>query len=110
MFYLLSSHFKNTLFFANVFHYTTFRAIAALLTALLIALLWGGWFIRSWSRFFRAKAREFTPESHKAKDNMPTMGGVFILLTVALTALFWANLASPLVWVFLLGLFGFGAI
>ncbi len=110
MFYLLSSQFKNTLFFANVFHYTTFRAIAALLTALFFALIWGGWFIRTWSRFFRAKAREYTPETHKIKDDMPTMGGVFILFTVLITALFWANLANPLVWVFLVCLFGFGSI
>ena len=41
---------------------------------------------------------------------MPTMGGIFILITILLSTLLWADLGSRLIWVFLLGLFGFGAI
>ncbi len=110
MFYHLSGHLKNSLSFINVFHYTSFRAIAALLTALFLALIFGGWFIGTWSGYFRSKAREYTPDSHKAKDDLPTMGGIFILFTVLATALLWADLANPLVWIFLLCLLGFGAI
>ena len=110
MFYLLSGYLKNAFFFANVFHYTSFRAIAALLTALLFGLICGGWFIGTWARFFRSKAREDTPENHRAKDNMPTMGGIFILTTVLITSLLWADLGSPLVWILLLCLIGFGGI
>ena len=102
MFYYLSSYLKDTLFFANVFHYTSVRAIAALLTALFFSLLWGGWFIDSWATYFRSKAREFTPETHKAKDNMPTMGGILILVTVLATCLFWADFRNPLVGIFLI--------
>ena len=110
MFYFLSSSFKDTLFFANVFHYISFRAIAALLTALFFGLLCGSWFINSWAQLFRSKVREYTPESHKAKNNMPTMGGIFIITTVFLSAFLWADFANPLVWIFLLCLLGFGAI
>ncbi len=110
MFYILSSYLKDTIFFANVFHYISFRAIAALLTALFFALICGGWFISTWARFFRSKSREDTPESHRAKDNMPTMGGIFILLTILFTSLLWADLANPLIWIMLACLFGFGAI
>jgi phospho-N-acetylmuramoyl-pentapeptide-transferase len=110
MFYTLSSYFRDTIFFANVFHYISFRAIAALLTALLVALISGGWFIGSWALFFRSKAREDTPESHRAKDDMPTMGGIFILFTILVTSLLWADLTNPLVWTFLICIFGFGAI
>ena len=110
MFYFLSSSFKDTLFFANVFHYISFRAIAALLTALFFGLLCGSWFINSWAQLFRSKVREYTPESHKAKNDMPTMGGIFIITTVFLSALLWADLANPLVWIFLVCLLGFGAI
>lgn len=110
MFYYLSSHLKDTLFFFNVFHYTSFRAMGALLTTLFFALLFGNWFIDLWADLFRSKVREDTPESHKAKNNMPTMGGIFILLTVAISLLIWADLGNPLVWIFLLCLFGFGAI
>jgi phospho-N-acetylmuramoyl-pentapeptide-transferase len=110
MFYILSSRLKDTIFFANVFHYISFRAIAALLTALFFALICGNWFIGTWARSFRSKARADTPDSHRAKDNMPTMGGIFILITVLFTSLMWADLVNPFVWIFLLCLFGFGSI
>ena len=41
---------------------------------------------------------------------MPTMGGIFVLMTVLVTCLCWADLFNPLIWIFLLCLFGFGAI
>lgn len=110
MFYYLSSHLKDTIFFANVFHYTSFRAGGALLTTLFFALLFGNWFIELWADLFRSKVREYTPDSHQAKNNMPTMGGIFILVTVVLSALLWADLSNPLIWIFLLCLLGFGAI
>ena len=110
MFYFLSYFLKDTLFFANVFHYISFRAIAAFLTALCISLLFGGRFIRTWAVFFKSKVREDTPAQHKAKDNMPTMGGIFIIITVIITCLLWCDLYQPKVWIFLLCLLGFGAI
>jgi phospho-N-acetylmuramoyl-pentapeptide-transferase len=110
MFYFLSHYLKNTFFFANVFHYTSFRAIAALLTALLFSIIAGGWFISKWADFFRSGVREYTPETHKAKNNIPTMGGLIILAMTFLSAFLWGNLANPLVWVFLLAMIGFGAI
>lgn len=110
MFYLLADYFKDSFIFANLFHYISFRAMASLLTSLLVALVFGGWFIATWANYVRSKAREFTPDTHKAKDNMPTMGGIFILLTVLVTCLCWSDLSNPLVWIFLLCLFGFGAI
>ena len=110
MFYLLADYFKDSFIFANLFHYISFRAIASLLTSLFFALVFGGWFISKWARYVRSKSREYTPETHRAKDNMPTMGGIFVLLTVFFTCLCWADLANPQVWIFLLCLLGFGAI
>src|SRR5690606_37340963 len=48
--------------------------------------------------------------THKAKDNMPTMGGIFILSTVIFSSLLWCNLYQPEVLIFLLCLIGFGVI
>lgn len=110
MFYFLSWYLKDTVFFANVFHYISFRTIACLLSSLFFGLLCGNWFINKWAVFFKSKAREYTPDTHKLKDNLPTMGGIFILTTVLFGCLLWADLANPLVWVFLLCLFGFGSI
>ncbi len=89
-------------------HYVSVRAVASLLTSLLFSLIFGDAFIRLSQRFFRSKAREFTPESHKIKDSMPTMGGVFILATVLINSLLWCDLANLQIWIFLLCLIGFG--
>lgn len=110
MIYHLCLQFKDLIFCANVFHYISFRAIAALLTSLLFGLIFGNWFIKKWSFWARSKAREYTPESHKAKDNLPTMGGVFILITVLFGCLCWADLTSPQVWTLILCIFGFGSL
>ena len=94
----------------NVVHYVSFRAMAAMLTTLVLAFIGGKWFIRKSGVKFRSKVREWTPESHRYKNNMPTMGGVFILGIVAFSAFLWCNLGSPKVWIFLLCLAGFGLI
>lgn len=110
MLYHLSLYLKQYLSILNVVHYVTFRSIAALLTTLIFCLIFGNWFINKSKIFFRAKSREYTPEHHKEKDDMPTMGGIFILSAVVLNALLWCDLINPLVWVFLGCLIGFGAI
>ena len=94
----------------NVVHYISFRALAALLTSLFLSFIFGNWFIDKSKRFFRSKTREFVPESHKQKGEMPTMGGVFILMVVFVSAMLWCNVCSAQVWIFMCGLFGFGAI
>jgi len=94
----------------NVFHYVSVRAVGGLLGALFFSLLFGSKYIDTSKKIFRSKAREYTPESHKAKDDMPTMGGIFILGVVALNALLWCDLSNLYVWIFLLSIMGFGAI
>lgn len=110
MIYHLSLAFKHYLTWANAFHYVSFRAMAALLTSLSLSFLCGDTYIEASGRLFRAKAREWTPETHRAKDNMPTMGGLFILATVFVSCLLWCNLTSAYVWITLFCLSGFGAI
>lgn len=94
----------------HVVHYVSFRAIASLLSTLMMSLVWGNWFIAQSKIFFRSKARNLTPERHKAKDDMPTMGGIFILLVVLINALLWCDLYKAHVWIFLVCLFLFGGI
>jgi phospho-N-acetylmuramoyl-pentapeptide-transferase len=110
MFFYLASVLKHTFSVFNVIHYVSFRALAALLTSLIFSFIFGQWFIGWSQRLFRAKAREWTPASHKAKDDMPTMGGIFILLVVFASCLLWCKLTKPEVWIFLGCLAGFGAI
>jgi len=108
MIYHLSYYLKLYWPFFNVLRYVSVRAVASLLTALLFSLLFGERFIGISRRFFRSKAREFTPESHKTKDSMPTMGGVFILAIVLINTLLWCDLSNPQIWIFLFCVLGFG--
>src|ERR1700679_2871391 len=101
MIYHLSFYLKHYWPFFNVLHYVSVRAVASLLCSLAFFLLFGGHFLALSGRFFRSKAREFTPETHKAKDSMPTMGGVFILATVLINTLLWCDLTHLSVWTFL---------
>ncbi|MFC1845547.1 phospho-N-acetylmuramoyl-pentapeptide-transferase [Candidatus Dependentiae bacterium] len=110
MLYHLSLYLKQYISSFNVVRYVSFRAIAAMLSSLGFFFLFGGWFIDKSKRFFRSKSREFTPESHRYKDDMPTMGGIFILTVVAINGLLWCDLTNPRVWVLLFGLTGFGAL
>lgn len=50
------------------------------------------------------------PSAHQAKNDTPTMGGLFIIMTALVSILLWCNLSKPEVWVMILCLLGFGAI
>ncbi len=94
----------------NLFHYTSFRAISALLTALFLSFLFGNWFIKKSNDIFQSGPREHTPDSHKKKKNIPTMGGIFILSTVIISCLLWGNLTKLNLWIGILSLVLFGII
>jgi phospho-N-acetylmuramoyl-pentapeptide-transferase len=97
--------------FLRVFQYLTLRAVMAALTALLIGLLAGPAVIR---RLVALKIgqpiRGYGMQSHLSKNGTPTMGGVLILLSIAMSTLLWADLSNRFVWIVLLVTLGFGAI
>lgn len=95
-------------FFA-VFEYITLRALLACATALAIGLLAGPWVIRRLTAMKIGQAvRSYGPESHLVKSGTPTMGGVLVLIAVAISTLLWADLGNRFVWVVLLVTLGFG--
>ena len=95
----------------NVFRYLTFRSAYAAVTALLIAFLFGPKIISRLKVFkFGQSIREDGPETHLAKTGTPTMGGVFIILSVTVAVLLWVDLHNPYAWICLLALLGFGAV
>jgi phospho-N-acetylmuramoyl-pentapeptide-transferase len=95
----------------NVFRYITFRAIYAVLTAMVISFVLGPRIIR-WiqDRKLGQRIREEGPRSHQKKSGTPTMGGVMILLSVGAATLLWADLRNLYVWLGLAALAGFGGI
>lgn len=110
MLYHLALLLQPYIGFLNVFHYVSVRAICAFLCTLLFSFLFGNWFIRISQRFFRAKAREWTPETHQVKNDTPTMGGLFMIGVFLINALLWTNLTNLNVWIFMWCVASFGAI
>ena len=97
----------------NLVRYTTFRAGAACLTALVLSLTLGPAVIR-WLRGFQRGGQPIRadgPQSHLVtKKGTPTMGGVLILLAMVLATLLWADLRSGLVWAVLLVTVAYGGL
>ena len=95
----------------NVFSYITLRAVLATLTALMISFIVGPAVIRKLSALkIGQSVRDDGPQSHLIKAGTPTMGGVLIIVSVAITTLLWADLSNHYVWVALVTMAGFGAI
>ena len=111
MLYLLAEyfHFEGI---ANLIRYQSFRAGAAMMTALFIGLLIGPRFINM-LRVRQGKGqpiREDGPQSHFAKRGTPTMGGLMILISLVIAMLAWMDLTNPFVWACLAVTLGFGVI
>ena len=95
----------------HLFQYITFRTIMAALTALAVSLLMGPMLIRRLGMLKAGQVvRSDGPQTHLVKAGTPTMGGVMILLSVAVATLLWADLRNRYVWVVLAVMLAFGAI
>jgi phospho-N-acetylmuramoyl-pentapeptide-transferase len=100
MFYFIAQmlEFEGLL---NLVRYQTFRAGAAMMTALVIGLIIGPRFI-SMLRVRQGKGqpiREDGPVSHLSKVGTPTMGGLMILAGIAAGVFLWADLTNPYIWI-----------
>ena len=113
MLFLIARPFADQVMLANLLRYLTFRSAAACMTALILSLIFGGPLIRLLKSVQRhgQPIRPDGPESHLlTKKGTPTMGGVLILSTLAVSTLLWADLRNTYVWAVLLLTLGFGAI
>ena len=96
----------------NLIRYLSFRTGGAIATALFIGLIIGPRFI-GWLRVRQGKGQPIRadgPQTHLAKRGTPTMGGLMILTSLALSILIWMDLRNPFVWSCLFVTLGFGAI
>ena len=97
--------------FLRVFQYLTLRAVLAAMTALLVGLVAGPRVIRHLAALkIGQPIRTNGMETHHVKSGTPTMGGVLILLCIAIATLLWADLTNRFVWIVLVVTLGFGAI
>ncbi len=97
--------------FLRVFQYLTLRAVMAALTALLIGLIAGPKVIRMLTSLkIGQPIRGYAMQTHLSKSGTPTMGGVLILGSIAISTLLWFDLSNRFVWIVLAVTLGFGAI
>jgi phospho-N-acetylmuramoyl-pentapeptide-transferase len=95
----------------DVFRYLTLRTIFGVLTSLFIALLVGPKMIDALAKFqIGQPIREDGPQSHFSKAGTPTMGGLLILVSIAISTLLWSNLSNRFVWIVLATTVMFGAV
>ncbi|MBK6419839.1 MAG: phospho-N-acetylmuramoyl-pentapeptide-transferase [Ignavibacteria bacterium] len=81
----------------NLFGYVTFRAAAAAIFALLIAILLGPSIIAALKRRQigeQAKSELQQVGGHSLKAGTPTMGGLIVLAAVLIPTLLWANIMN----------------
>jgi phospho-N-acetylmuramoyl-pentapeptide-transferase len=99
--------------FLNVFKYISFRTFGASITAVLLCMLAGPWYIRTLrAKQMKQAIRTDGPQSHLSKKGTPTMGGGLILASISLSTLLWSDLTNRFVWIslgvtLLFGVIGF---
>ena len=97
--------------FFRVFQYITFRAVMAAMTALLIGIGAGPWVIRKLTALkIGQPVRGYGMQTHLVKSGTPTMGGVLILIAIAVSVLLWADWSNRFIWIVMVVTLGFGAI
>ncbi len=110
LYHLLAPLGKQYLIF-NLLNYISFRAAAALVTAILLAFVIGPPIIaRLRARRIGQIIRAEGPASHQGKRGTPTMGGLIILLAAIIPTLLWARLNSRFVWFAVLATLWMGGI
>ena len=98
---------------AGVFHYISFRAAMALITSLIVSLLFGGRIINLIrKKQIGEEVRELGLKGEEDKKGTPTMGGLIILSAIIIPTLLFAKLDNIYVIILLvstiwLGLIGF---
>lgn len=100
MLYLLLYPLHTSISAFNVFKYITFRTFGAAITAVVICMLIGPWYIAMMKkRSFGQEVRSDGPQSHLSKKGTPTMGGGMILFAISASTLLWADLSNLYIWV-----------
>jgi len=111
MFLALAQWLQADIGFFRVFNYITFRAVMATLTALGIGLIFGPWVIRRLTILKVGQAvRTDGPKTHLIKSGTPTMGGILILISIAISTLLWSDLSNRFIWAVLWVTLGFGIV
>src|SRR3954447_24880558 len=100
----------------NVFLYTTFRAVAAAITAFTLSLMFGNFVIRKLISLKIGQPIRTAAEVHRlaelhgGKQGVPTMGGVLIIGSVLISSVLWCRPDNRFVWLALFSMTVHGAL
>ncbi len=113
MFYYLFEYLDKTLNIpgAGVFQYITFRAVAAVITSLGIAAIWGKSVIYRLQRLqIGEEIRDLGLEGQMAKKGTPTMGGFIILLSLLIPTILFSKVTNVYIVLLLTSAIWLGAV
>jgi phospho-N-acetylmuramoyl-pentapeptide-transferase len=101
---------SSDLSFLNVFKYISFRTVGALLTALVLSIALGPYFINWLKKIKCGQYIQSEVACHTNKAGTPTMGGILIAFSLITSTLLWCDLSNPYVWLTLLVYTGFALV
>lgn len=114
MLYHLFQPLRDVVSGFRLFEYITFRGAFAAILAFLIATVVGPGIVATLTR---RKVAGYTKtgdarvdEERRRKAGVPTMGGVILLIAVAVSGLLFARLDTPYTWILLLSFLAFGVL
>ncbi|MFA6653989.1 MAG: phospho-N-acetylmuramoyl-pentapeptide-transferase, partial [Candidatus Delongbacteria bacterium] len=81
--------------FFRLFDSISFRSIGAMITALVISLVFGNGIIKwLYKKGIRDIVRDYGEVGVSDKNGTPVMGGLILILSLVVSILFWSNLSS----------------
>ncbi|MDI6703354.1 MAG: phospho-N-acetylmuramoyl-pentapeptide-transferase [bacterium] len=94
----------------RVFRYITFRSVYAALSSFLICIILGPWIIKKLKERNISKKviKDYYPISHHKKQDVPTMGGLIILVSLIVSSILWVRLNNRFFWIIMFSIVGFG--
>lgn len=92
MFYWIFENLTDDLGLFRIFGYVTFRALCAGLSSMFISFFLGQRIIHFLRELrFKETVRADGPQSHASKSGTPTMGGLMIVASLAISVVLWGN-------------------
>jgi phospho-N-acetylmuramoyl-pentapeptide-transferase len=114
MLYHLFAPLQDKISGFRLFSYITFRAAFAAILAFLVATVVGPGIVESLKNRkiagFSKTGSDHVDQRRGSKAEVPTMGGVILLVGVALSGFLLARLDSPYTWILLLSFLAFGGV
>jgi len=113
MLYNLLYPLSNKVSFFNIFRYITFRAAMAAITAFLISLIFGPLLIKKLrsikmgEKITKADSLKLD-ELHRYKQDTPTMGGILIIIAIAISTLLWSDVTNKYILISLFSMLWLG--